>query len=150
MLVSSYICFELNNSIAETTIYNLLNFLSHSHYWSMDQVNRDREIFRAIHNFICWLTKFWSTKVIKSSQHSKTVTKSCSKKFLKKYLCSRKLKKSHQLHRVTRKPRQVTTALLLRVMLFSLTISLSSFTAHLENESFTKIHKHEFRKSIYN
>jgi len=59
----------------------------------MDQVNRDREIFRAIHKFIYWLTKFWSTKVIKSSQHSKTVTKSCSKKFKKKKLVLKEIKK---------------------------------------------------------
>ena len=65
--IKLYIAFKLNSSIAEATIYNLLQFLSYmySQYRIMDLVNRDTEIFSAIHNFIYWLTKFWSTKVTK-------------------------------------------------------------------------------------
>lgn len=39
--IKLHVAFELNSSIAETTIYNLLQFLSYSQYRIVDQENTD-------------------------------------------------------------------------------------------------------------
>ena len=39
--IKLYVAFELNSSITETTIYNLLQFLSYSQYRIVDRENTD-------------------------------------------------------------------------------------------------------------
>ena len=48
--IKLYVAFELNSSIAETTIYSLLQFISYSQHKRKKNV----EISGAKHNFIYW------------------------------------------------------------------------------------------------